>query len=116
MHIDSRLDATERIGQKDDIGLEPLGLVQVHQPHDVRAPGLERQRLDLARGLAVGLERIRRVGEAASGFHDLPNAIDGVDHIPGIHTAGRRRRERKITAVFEDRSSAPAAGSTRVHR
>ena len=42
VYIDSRLDPAERIGQKDHVGLQPFGLVQVHQADDVRAPGLER--------------------------------------------------------------------------
>ena len=102
MHIDSRLDPTERIGQKDDVGLQPFGLMQIHQSNDVRAPGFERQRLYLARGVAVGLQRVRCVGEAAARFHDLPNTINRVDYVPGVHTARIRRGQREIPAVFKD--------------
>ena len=91
-----------RVGQKHDVRLEPLGLVQVHQPHDVRAPGLERERLDFARRLAVGFERIGRIGEAAAGFDDLAHAVDGVEHVARVDTAGRRRRQREVAAGFED--------------
>ena len=91
-----------RIGQEHDVRFQPLGLVQVHDAHDVGAPRLERQRLDLIRRFAVGLEGIGGVGETSSVFDHLPHAIDGVQHISRVRTAGRRRRQREIAAVFKD--------------
>ena len=90
--------------------------MQVHQPDDVGTPGLERERLDLAGRLAVGLERIGGIGEAAAGLDDLPHAIDGVDQVAGLDAAGRRRRQREVAAVFEDPLERAGGGSRRVQR
>ena len=47
---------TTRIGEEDDLGLESLGLVQVHDPHHRRAARLERQRFDVPFSLGIGLQ------------------------------------------------------------
>ena len=41
MHVGPRLHPSGRVGQKHDVRLEPLRLVQIHQPDDVRTSGLE---------------------------------------------------------------------------
>ena len=100
--VHPRLEAAARVGQEHDVGLEPLGLVQVHQPDDVGAAGLERQRLDLVRRLAVGLERVGGIGEAAAILDDLAHAVDGVQEVARLDAAGRRRRQREVAGVLED--------------
>ena len=104
------LHAAARVGEEHDVRLEPLRLVQVHQPDDVGAPGLERQRLDLVRRLAVGGERIRGVGEVAAVLEHLADAIDGVQEVAGLDSARRRRGERKVAGVLEDLVERGAGG------
>ena len=76
--------------------------MKIHQPHDVRTPRLERERLHFACRLAVGFERISRIGEAAASFDDLAHAVDGVQHVTRVHAAWRRPRQREVSAGFED--------------
>ena len=91
------------------VGLEPLGLVQVHEPDDVATAGLERQRVDLGRFLRPVLVEPRPRGERVGGLRqreaaldDGADAIDGVEEIAGLDAAARRRREREIAGVLED--------------
>ena len=102
VHVGPRLHASSRVGQEHDVCLESLGLVQVHQPHDVRAPRLEWERLHFAGRLAVGFERISRIGQAAAGFDDLAHAVDGVQHVARVHTTWRRPSQREVSAGFEN--------------
>ena len=105
-----------RIREEHDLGLEPLRLVQVHQAHDGRLARLERQRLDLARVLGVGLERLRRFRKAGAALHHLAHAVDGVQQIAGLDATGRRRRQGQIAGVLEHALERRGGGSTRVQR
>ena len=40
-NVHPRVEAAARIRQEHDVRLEPLRLVQVHEPHDIPAAGLE---------------------------------------------------------------------------
>ena len=102
VHVGPRLHSPGRVRQEYDVRLEPLGLVQVHQAHDVSTPGLERERLHFVGRLAVGFQRISRIGQAAAGFDDLAYAVDGVQHIARVDTTGCRPRPRKVPARFEN--------------
>ena len=82
------LDTGERVGQENHRALEALGLVQIHEPHDVAAAGLEGNGVDIG-GLQVLLERARRVREAAAGLGDLAQPVHGVEQVAGLG-AGRR--------------------------
>ena len=53
--------AAERIREKHDGRFETLGLVQVHQPDEIRSAGLERQRLDVTGGLEIVVQRFSGV-------------------------------------------------------
>ena len=97
-----RLHCSGRVSQKHDVRFESLGLVQVHQPHDVRTPRLEWERLDFTCRLAVCFERISSIREAAAGFDDLAHTVDGMKHVTRVHATGRRRRESEVSAGFED--------------
>ena len=100
--VHPRREAAARIGEKHDGRLEALGLVQVHDPDDVGAARLERKRLDLARVLAIVLERVGGVGQAAALLDDLPHAVDGMQQVASLDAARRRRGERQVAGVLEN--------------
>ena len=89
VHIDVLVGPTGGIGEEDDVGFEALCLVQVHDPHDVSAARLERQRFHLVQRLGVGFQRIRRIGETAALLHDLTDTVDRVQNIPRVHAPRR---------------------------
>ena len=76
--------------------------MKIHHTDDVGAPGFEGERFDFARSVAVGVERVRGVGQAGSVGNNLAHAIDGLQEIPGFDPARRGRGERKVAAVLED--------------
>ena len=62
--------APVRIGQEHDGRLEPLRLVQVHEPDDVGAPGLERKRIDVRRIVCGILLEAAPAGERPGGCRE----------------------------------------------
>ena len=109
MRTSTRADpAADRVGQEHDGRLEPLGLVQVHHPDDVAAPGLERQRFDLAAASRSRFQRLGGIGQAAALLDDLAHAIDGVQQVAGFGAAGRRRGQRQVAGGLEDAVEAAA--------
>jgi hypothetical protein len=83
--------------------------VDVHQPDDVAAAGLERERIDLVRFLGTVLvepaprrKRISRLRQREAAFDDGAHAIDGVQQIASLDATARRGGQREIAGVVDD--------------
>ncbi len=100
--VHPRLESAARVREEDHVGLEPLGLVQVHQPHHIGPARLQRKRLDLARGFGVGREGVGSIGEVTPVFQDLAYAVHRVKQVTGVDAAGSGGGKREVATVLEN--------------